>query len=208
MQTEDARLNMIEQQIRPWNVINDDVLAVMQQIPREFFVPENYHDLAFADTEIPLAHDEQMMAPKIEAHMLQALNIKPGERVLEIGTGSGYMTACLAWLSGDVTSMDIHQDLSEAAAKHLAAIGTEAKIITGDAFSLDSSEKYDVIAVTGSLPIRTDFFEQLLNEGGRLFQVIGCDASATAELVTCIKEGSFKREPLLETACRTSCALG
>ena len=139
MQTEEARLNMIEQQIRPWNVINDDVLAVMQQVPREFFVPENYHDLAFADIEIPLIGEQKMMAPKIEAHMLQALDIKPGERVLEIGTGSGYITACLAWLSGDVTSFEIHPELAETAKKHLAAIGTEAHIMAGDAFDLTAT---------------------------------------------------------------------
>ena len=200
MQTEQARLNMIEQQIRPWNVVDDDVLAVMQQIPREFFVPEKYHDLAFADTEIPLDHGQHMMAPKIEAHMLQSLAIKPGDKVLEIGTGSGYITACLAWLSGDVTSIELHADLAENAAKHIAAIGTEAKIVTDDAFELNTSERYDVIAITGSLPVRTDFFENLLKDGGRLFQVIGEGASATAELVTRVDGDLIKRKSLFETS--------
>ena len=97
-----ARENMIEQQIRPWNVIDEDVLRVMSQIPRDFFVPDEYKELAFADTEIPLPEGQSMMAPKIEARMLQALSIKPGDKVLEVGTGSGYVTACLDWLGADV----------------------------------------------------------------------------------------------------------
>ena len=123
MLTDQARENMIEQQIRPWNVIDEDVLNVMKQIPREFFVPPEYKELAFADTEIPLPEGQSMMAPKIEARMLQALAIKPGDKVLEVGTGSGYLTACLDWLSDEVTSVEIFESLSTQAQEHLAAFG-------------------------------------------------------------------------------------
>ncbi|OOZ81086.1 hypothetical protein BOW50_00155 [Solemya velum gill symbiont] len=200
MQNEEARHNMIECQIRPWNVVSDDVLTLLQQIPREFFVPSDYKELSFADIEVPLGHGESMMAPKIEAHVLQSLDIHPGERVLEVGTGSGYLTACLAWLSGDVTSIEQHADLADSAAEKLAALDFEAKIITGDAFDLDEIEIFDIIVVTGSLPQRTDFFEQHLADDGRLFQVVGKGSSATAELVTAVGDNSFKRKALLETA--------
>lgn len=192
---------MIEQQIRPWNVIDEDVLNVMKQIPREFFVPAEYSELAFADTEIPIAEGQSMMAPRIEARMLQALAIKPGDRVLEVGTGSGYVTACLDWLSDEVTSIEIFESLSSQAQEHLAAFGiTDAKLLVGDAFSHEFTALFDVIAVTGSLPVRTDRFEKLLAKGGRLFQVVGQGASAKAQLVTRIGEEVFHREELFETA--------
>ncbi|MGD8236472.1 MAG: protein-L-isoaspartate O-methyltransferase, partial [Chromatiales bacterium] len=163
---------MIEQQIRPWNVIDEDVLNVMKQIPREFFVPPEYKELAFADTEIPLPGGQSMMAPKIEARMLQALAIKPGDKVLEVGTGSGYLTACLDWLSDEVTSVEIFESLSTQAQEHLAAFGIlDAKLIVDDVFTHEFNSLFDVIAVTGSLPTPTDRFEKLLANGGRLFQV-------------------------------------
>jgi len=201
MLTDQARENMIEQQIRPWNVVDEDVLNIMKQIPREFFVPAEYKELAFADTEIPIAEGQSMMEPKIEAHMLQALAIKPGDRVLEIGTGSGYITACLDWLSDEVTSIEIFESLSEQAKEHLAAFGIlDAKLIVGDAFDYEFNALFDVIAVTGSLPVPTDRFEKLLANGGRLFQVVGQGASARAQLVTRVAEEIFHREELFETA--------
>lgn len=200
MQTDKARFNMIEQQIRPWNLTDEDVLTVMQDIPRERFVPAAYRGLAFADTEIPLAQNQRMMAPKIEAHLLQALQIKPGDRVLEIGTGSGYLTACLSWLSGNVTSLEIFPDLSASAQQQLDALGIQATLLAQDAFSFIPNEKFDVIAVTGSLPVRTDHFENMLAMQGRLFQVTGTGAAAQAERITRIGEAQFKREILFETA--------
>ena len=201
MLTDQARENMIEQQIRPWNVIDEDVLNVMKEIPREFFVPEEYKDLAFADTEIPIGEDQSMMSPKIEARMLQALAIKPGDRVLEVGTGSGYITACLDWLSDEVTSIEIFESLSRQAQEHLAAFGIQdAKLIIDDVFSHEFLSLFDVIAVTGSLPVPTERFEKLLATGGRLFQVVGQGASATAQLVTRVTEEVFHREDLFETA--------
>ena len=111
--TERARFNMIEQQIRPWEVLDRRVLDTMLEVPREAFVPDAYRGLAFADIEIPIGHDERMMAPKVEARMLQALAIRPSDQILEIGTGTGFVTACLARLGARVTSIDIHADLTE-----------------------------------------------------------------------------------------------
>jgi protein-L-isoaspartate(D-aspartate) O-methyltransferase len=200
MQTEQARFNMIEQQIRPWNLADDDVLAVMLEIPRERFVPEAYRQLAFADTDIPLAHGQHMLAPKIEAHLLQALQIKPGDKVLEIGTGSGYLTACLSWLSGNVTSLELFADLSASAELHLQALNIQAHLLVQDAFLFVPTEPFDVIAVTGSLPIHSNHFEQMLAIDGRLFQVTGVGAASQAERVVRLSDNQFKRETLFETA--------
>ncbi|MEN8213314.1 MAG: protein-L-isoaspartate O-methyltransferase [Pseudomonadota bacterium] len=200
MNQEQARFNMIEQQIRPWNVDDDDVLKIMQQIPREDFVPDNFKALAFADIKIPLADGQQMMEPKVEARLLQALRIKPGDKVLEVGTGSGYLTACLDWLSDEVTSIEIHEQLSQQARQHLEAMGiSDARLLVGDAFDTAPDEKFDVIAVTGSLPAGSDHFEKLLTVGGRLFQVVGVGASSTAQLITRVREEAFRRENLFET---------
>jgi protein-L-isoaspartate(D-aspartate) O-methyltransferase len=196
-----ARHNMIVQQIRPWAVFDEDVLEVMEQMPREGFVPERFVHLAFADTEIPIGHDQSMMSPKVEARMLQALKIRPGDRVLEIGTGSGFVTACLAWLSGDVTSIDIFEDFTLAAAEKLAAQGIDrVTLLTGDAMAGPvAGGPFDVIAVTGGLPLPTDHFERQLREGGRLFEVVGEGPAARARLATCVREGACRRETLFET---------
>lgn len=200
MNQEQARFNMIEQQIRPWNVADDEVLQVMKEIPREHFVPAIYKSLAFADINIPLAAGQQMMEPKVEARMLQALRVKCGDRVLEVGTGSGYVTACLDWLSDNVTTIEIHQLLADAARQHLADLGIcDVRMIVADVFETLSEEKYDVIAVTGSLPVESDYFEKLLNVGGRLFQIVGCGPSSRAQLITRVRENAYRRDNLFET---------
>ena len=200
MNQEQARFNMIEQQIRPWNVADIDVLNIMKQIPREHFVPDNYKRLAFADIQIPLSDGQQMMEPKIEARMLQALQIKPGDKVLEVGTGSGYMTACLDWLSDEVTSIEIHEQLSHQAQRHLAAIGiSDVTLVVGDVFDTVPDQQFDVIAVTGGLPADSDYFEKMLAVGGRLFQIVGVGPASTAQLITRVREGAFRRENLFET---------
>ncbi len=200
MNQEQARFNMIEQQIRPWNVADDDVLKIMQQIPREHFVPDNYKKLSFADIQVPLADGQQMMEPKVEGRLLQALQIKPGDKVLEVGTGSGYLTACLDWLSDEVTSIEIHEQLSQQAQQHLAAIGiSDVTLIVGDVFDATPDEKFDVIAVTGGLPAGSDYFEKMLAVGGRLFQIVGVGPAATAQLVTRVRADAFRRENLFET---------
>ncbi|MEN8174453.1 MAG: protein-L-isoaspartate O-methyltransferase [Pseudomonadota bacterium] len=199
---ENARHNMIVQQIRPCDVLDEDVLEVMEQMPREAFVPERYAQLAFADIEIPIGHGQSMMAPKVEGLMLQALAVCPGDRVLEVGTGSGYVTACLSWLSGEVISVDIHEDFTKAAAEKLAAQGIDhVKLVTADALAAPAAGgPFKVIAVTGALPVHTDHFEKQLEVGGRLFQVIGEGPAAEAQLVTRVREDAWRREALFETA--------
>ena len=200
MNQEQARFNMIEQQIRPWNVADDDVLNIMKQIPREHFVPDNYRRLAFADIHVPLAGGQQMMEPKVEARLLQALQIKPGDKVLEVGTGSGYLTACLDWLSDEVTTIEIHEQLSQQAQQHLSTIGiSDVNLLVGDVFDTAMDQKFDAIAVTGGLPAESDYFEKMLAVGGRLFQIIGVGPAATAQLITRVREDAFRRENLFET---------
>lgn len=202
MDLENARHNMIVQQIRPWDVTDEDVLEVMQQVPREAFVGERFRHLAFADTEIPIGNGQHMMAPKLEARMMQSLNIKPGDQVLEVGTGSGYVTACLARLSNDVTSIEIIEELALAAAERLRDQGVKiTTLLTGDAMENPvAGRPFDAIAVTGSMPVATDLFENQLKPGGRLFQVVGEGAVAEAQRITCVRPGIFQRESLFETA--------
>jgi protein-L-isoaspartate(D-aspartate) O-methyltransferase len=201
---EQARANMIAQQIRPWDVVDDRVLETLEYIPREQFVPEAYHELAFADIEVPLPHDQCMMAPKLEARMLQALDVQPGDRVLEIGTGTGFITACLARLGGEVTSLDIYPDFTEQAMARLAALGLKATMVTQDALKvLPKTGSWDVVAVTGSLARMDDRFKQLLADNGRLFVVTGEPPAMQAKLITRMPSGAFREEILFETAiCR------
>lgn len=201
---ETARFNMIEQQIRPWEVLDRRVLDTMLEVPREVYVPDAYRGLAFADIEIPIGHGECMMAPKIEARMLQALAIQPTDQVLEIGTGSGFVTACLARLGTRVTSVDIHADMIAAAGKRLESEQvTNVELHVQDALSgLPPNTPFDVIAVTGSLPLRENAreLEQQLTVGGRLFVVIGESPVMEALLITRIGESEFRVESLFETA--------
>jgi protein-L-isoaspartate(D-aspartate) O-methyltransferase len=198
---ERARHNMIQQQIRPWEVMDQRVLDTLQAIPREDFVPGGYRGLAFADIEVPIGHGEVMLAPKIEAKLLQALAIQPTDRVLEVGTGSGYLTACLARLSGHVVTIDRHGDFAEQARARLTALGIgNVEYLTGDAFATElAAAPFDVIAVTGSMPLPSDRLEGLLNDGGRLFAVIGEPPAQEAQLVIRIREGVLRRENLFET---------
>lgn len=199
---EQARFNMIEQQVRPWEVLDQRVLDTMKRIPREDFVPERYRSLAFADTSIPLGHDQAMMAPKVEGRMLQALAITPQDSILEIGTGSGYVTACLASLGRRVNSIDIMPDFTESAAARLASHDiSNVSLQTADAAAgVDPAERYDVIAVTGSLPVLQQQFHQNLEIGGRLFVITGSPPVMEALLITRINETSWKRESLFETS--------
>jgi protein-L-isoaspartate(D-aspartate) O-methyltransferase len=198
---ERARHNMIVQQIRPWDVIDERVLGVIQELPRERFVPEAYLGLAFADIEVPLAHGEAMMPPKLEARMLQALAVSPGDSVLEVGTGSGFVTACLARLARKVVSLEIHPDLSTEAAERLTGLGIDnVELRTEDAMEAEfGSQRFDVIALTGSLPAYTELFEQMLNPGGRLFAIIGSAPAMEATLITRVDDKVVQREGLFET---------
>jgi protein-L-isoaspartate(D-aspartate) O-methyltransferase len=192
---------MIEQQVRPWDVLDQQVLDVMNSIPREQFVPESCRSLAFADTNIPLGHDQVMMAPKLEGRLLQALAIKPGDRVLEIGTGSGYLTACLASLGGHVTSIDIMSDFTAAAGAKLEALNIDnVTLVTADtAGGIEGNERYDAIAVTGSLPLLQQQFHRNREIGGRLFIITGSLPIMEASLITRIDADNWASEVLLET---------
>ena len=198
---EQARFNMIEQQIRPWDVLDQRVLDVMNSIPREQFVPESYRSLAFADTSIPLGHDQVMMAPKLEGRLLQALAIRPGDTVLEIGTGSGYLTACLASLGRHVTSVDIIAEFTATAAAKLEALNiNNVTLETADAAAgIEGDARYDAIAVTGSLPLLQQQFHRNLEIGGRLFIITGSLPIMEARLITRIDEHNWASETLLET---------
>jgi protein-L-isoaspartate(D-aspartate) O-methyltransferase len=198
---EQARFNMIEQQIRPWDVLDQQVLDTMNAIHREDFVPERYRSLAFADTSIPLGHEQVMMAPKLEGRLLQALAITPTDHILEIGTGSGYLTACLARLGQQVTSFDIMPDFTAAAGEALQGMEiSNVSLHTADvANGIDSDERYDAIAVTGSLPVLQQQFHNNLSIGGRLFVITGSLPVMEAWLITRIDENNWARESLLET---------
>lgn len=198
---ERARRNMVVQQIRPWEVIDERVLEAVQAIPRERFVPPAYLGLAFADVEVPLEHGERMMTPKLEARMMQALAIQSGDSVLEVGSGSGFVTACLGRLCHKVTSLEIHPDLSRKAAERLAALQIgNVELREQDAFEVELGERqFDAIALTGSLPVYTDRFERLLRPGGRLFTVIGAAPAMEATLITRTEDGGIRREGLFET---------
>jgi protein-L-isoaspartate(D-aspartate) O-methyltransferase len=196
-----ARRQMIEQQVRAWDVLDLRVLAAMERVPREAFVPADYRDLAFADMNVPLGEGQSMLAPKVEGRILQALAVTPADRVLEVGTGSGYMTALLASLAAHVYTVDIVPEFTEAAATKLRSHGIHnVTVETGDAArGWDKHSPYDVIVVTGSLPVLPPAFQNSLQPGGRLFVVVGEPPIMEARLVTCISRGVFNSMDVFET---------
>ena len=200
MNLELAREQMIGQQLRAWGVLDERILGVMREVPRERFVPEEWAGVAYADAAIPVGHGKSLPAPKIHGRMLHALDPRPGESVLEVGTGTGYLTACLARLAGHVTSVEIHPGLAEAARANLEAAGVRnVRLIVDDVFEMEFSRRYDVIAVNGSLPLRDDRFERLLSIGGRLFEVEGAAPIMQARRVTRLGDSEWAREDLFET---------
>jgi len=200
MNYEIARRQMLNQQIRAWDVLDERVLDVLRTTPREAFVPESERDLAFADAEVPLAHGQCMMAPKVEARLLQELAIEPTDQALEVGTGSGYLAACLGRLAAGVTSLEIFADLSEAAAARLGQTGIDnVALKVDDALRTNLALHFDVIAVTASVPRLTDHFIRLLNPGGRLFIVVGRPPVMEAILVRLHADGSISEKSLFET---------
>ena len=198
---ETARFNMVEQQIRPFEVIDVRVLKTLQTVPRERFVGDEYQGLAFADVAVPIGEGQHMMKPVLEAHLLQALNVQPGDSVLEIGTGSGFITACLADLGGVVTSYEINSVLSANAAENLHALGVKnVELVNGDGLQASlAPNSFKVVAVTGSLPAYPTYLEDLLAPGGRLFVVVGTEPAMTAMLVSRNADGEIWKETLFET---------
>ena len=198
---ERARFNMVEQQIRPWDVLDSRVLELLLRVRREEYVPERYRALAFADMEIPLGYGETMLSPKLEARMLQELALKPGDRILEVGTGSGYMTALLASLGGHVYSVDIVPEFTQGAAARLAAHGiANVTLVTADAArGWDRHAPYDAIVLTGSVPVLPEAFPRSLQPGGRLIAVVGEPPVMETQLITCIAAGAFNATVLFET---------
>lgn len=195
-----ARFNMVEQQIRPWEVLDPKVLELLYQVPREDFVPPQYRGLAFADLEIPLGFGASMLTPKLEARMLQTLKLEPSDSVLEIGTGSGYMTALLARLAHQVTSVEIEPELSTAAGQRLRAHGIHnVRLEVGDAATGWDEENFDAILLTGSTPQLPAAYRAQLKPGGRLLAVVGEEPVMEAILVTRIDAEAFREETLFET---------
>ncbi len=196
-----AREQMVEQQVRAWDVLDGRVLDILRKVPREAFVPNEFRDLAYADTAIPLAHGVTMMTPMQVGRLLQALSITPNDQVLEVGTGSGFLCTCLAGMAAKVHSIDIHEDFTAQAGRRLEEQGVRnVRLETRDANTLDEQSVYDVIAVTGSLPKYTGNFEKALKIGGRLFVVVGPGPVMEAMLVTRLSSDKWVREVLFETS--------
>ncbi|HLU13495.1 MAG TPA: protein-L-isoaspartate O-methyltransferase [Arenimonas sp.] len=194
-----ARFAMVEQQVRPWDVLDPRVLETLMTVPREDYVPARHRKLAFADLALPLEHGESMMKPVVEGRMLQALALQPEDQVLEIGTGSGFITACLARLSHEVTSLDIHADFTERARARLQADGyVNVRLETADALSWQPGRQFDAIAVTAAVAENPERFVEWLRPGGRLFVVHGLSPVQEALLLTREGEGLL-RESLFET---------
>ena len=195
-----ARQQMIEQQVRAWDVLDAAVLANLKKVERERFVPEEFEALAFADTGIPIGHGEMMMTPTIEGRVLQALGLVGTESVLEIGTGSGFLTACLANLSAQVTSIDIYNEFVESARHRL----DDCEIDNVDLHKMDGTRElpegsFDAIAVTGSIQSFDSRLVDALNPGGRLFVVVGDAPAMSAMLVTRVDDSDWQSVTLFET---------
>ena len=205
MNYEQARFNMVEQQIRPWSVLDDTVLQTLGSIPREKFVPDDLKSLAYADIEISIAHGESMMFPRMEGRMLQELEIDINDVCLEVGTGSGFVTACMAMMGKHVHSIDIHDDLLQGASEVLAENNIANVLLENkDAFSVFDKQNavtktYDAIAVTGSLVEYMPIFERLLKPQGRLFIVVGSGQTMHAMKVVREEDNKFTRTSLFET---------
>jgi protein-L-isoaspartate(D-aspartate) O-methyltransferase len=202
MNLEQARANMVEQQIRPWEVLDQAVLDLLYAVPREAFVPAAFRQLAFADMEIPIGEGEAMMAPKIEARLLQSLALRKTERVLEVGTGSGYLTALLARCAAHVYSLEIRPALAAFGRENLSRQGADnVTLEIGDgARGEPKRAPYDIIVLTGSTPVLPGVLREQLAPGGRLFAVVGEPPVMVATLVTCTAPGAYASVGLFDTA--------
>ena len=191
---------MVEQQVRPWDVLDPRVLEVLASLPREAFVPPAYRALAYADLALPLGHGEMMLKPVVEGRALQALLLQPAEDVLEVGTGSGYLTACLGRLAREVVSLEQHPDLAEGARERLAAEGLDGnvRIEVADALNYETDRRFDAVCVAAAVDAIPARFLQWLRPGGRLFVVQGRAPAMTAVLAR-NEDGPARIESLFET---------
>jgi protein-L-isoaspartate(D-aspartate) O-methyltransferase len=200
MSTIQAREQMIEQQVRAWDVLDARVLDTLRKVPREAFVAPQHRFLAFADVEIPLPCGQHMLRPSVIGRLLQALTLTGDERVLEIGGGSGFVTACLRAASASVRSLEIFPELAELTRRNIASLGLrDVDVVAQDATSLDPDMRYDAIALTASLPVPDERFQRQLSVGGRLFVVVGVPPVMEARLIRRITEDAWGTESLFET---------
>ena len=200
MDYEQARFNMVEQQVRTWDVLDQEILDLLFEVKREQFVSPAHRTLAFADLELPLGNGHCMWAPKLEARVLQALRLKPRESVLEIGTGSGYFAALLGRRAGHVTSVEIDAGLSSRAAATLTRTeATNVRCEVGDGARGWGREQFDAIVLTGSTPLLPEEFFRQLKPGGRIFAIVGDAPAMTARLVEWVAPGSRVTTDLFET---------
>jgi len=198
MDYKQACFNMVETQLRPWNIMSPQVLKVMGNTPREKFVPESYQKIAYTETRTPLGYGQAMMDPAVEGRLLQALELTKNDHVLEVGTGSGYLTALLVQLAQHVTSLEIIPELSALAAAKLAETDN-VSLQEVDFFSLELTKTYDAIVLSGSLTRIPDTLKQWLSVGGRLFVVVGSGKVMTAQLLTRMDKNQWVTQKLFET---------
>lgn len=198
---EQARFNMVEQQVRTWEVLDPAVLDVLRSVPREEFVPDRYRKLAFSDVRLPLGHDQVMMKPVEEGRVLQALVLEPTDTVIEVGTGSGFLACCLGRLAGQVTTLEIFEELAERARQRLVANKTDnVDVMVTDALDgWKPAEPVDAVVVTGSIPEIPDAFRAWLKEGGRLFAIRGASPVMEAVCLTHLGGGEWTTDSLFET---------
>lgn len=195
-----ARRQMVEQQIRTWEVLDPRVIETLEAVPREHFVPEAYRTVAFADAPIPLGHGQHMLPPKLDGRILQALDVRPGAEVLDVGTGSGYLAACLSQSGGRVRSLEIQAELAARASANLRGTGhARVAVEVGDASRFAESDRYDAIAVTCALPAYDRRFERALKVGGRLFLVVGRAPLMVAKVVTRAGADEWYADNVFET---------
>jgi protein-L-isoaspartate(D-aspartate) O-methyltransferase len=198
---EAARQQMVEQQVRAWDVLDPKVLEVLRRVRREAFVPAAFSELAFADAPIPLGHGEVMLPPKLDGKILQALDLKPTDAVLDVGSGTGFLAACLSRMAARVRSIEIHGGLAELATRNLLnAAANNVAVEKADAMQLAETGQYDAIAISSSLPVYDSRFEQALKTGGRLFVVVGEAPVMEAWLVTRTGDSTWSRVAQFETS--------
>lgn len=200
MLTADVREQMIEQQVRAWDVLDERVLEILRKVPRDRFTPDHQRFLAYADAEVPLPHGQHMLRPSVVGRLLQALQLTGSENVLQIGAGSGFITACLRTAAARVRTIEIFPELADMARRNLHSSGLrDVDVVTADALQLDSGTHYGAIAVTGSLPVYDERYERQLEIGGRLFVVVGEPPVMEARLIRRNGEASWSSESLFET---------